>query len=432
MFMAADRIDPTAAELQVGWASTDLAPPWPAPMRGGVTASGSLDPIRAVALAIDSGGTTGVALVGCDLLAIPDGRRGRSDLIGAVQARVAELLGSDGPTQIMLSATHTHASLTGDLRDEMLDHVTERVADAIVRAWRGRRPGAVGYGLGHAVAGHHRIVSYRDGTARMVGSLQGGTLGDPDATHIQGYEDHAVHLLYVWDDQRRLSGVVVNVACTAQVQRGDRLTADYVHELRELLHERLGDIDVLVQISAAGDFGTHVMVETRAEDRMARLMFPDLDDRESLRRAQLAVRVADAVTEVLPWMEAVADDAPIVRCGSAHVSLPGGFPEPDGTTHDVDIAAVRIGDMAIISNPFELYVDYGVRIKAQSPAVQTFIVQLAGSGSYLPTDRAVAEGSYGAIERSCVVGPRAGDALVDASVELLRELWSEPAAPRPG
>lgn len=430
--MTGDPIDSTNSQLKVGWACTDLAPPGPAPMRGGVTASGILDPIQAVALAIDSGGKTGVALVACDLLAIPDGRRGRSDLVGAVRERVAELLGSDGPAQIVLSATHTHASLTGDLRGEVFDHVADRVADAVARAWRDRGAGAVSYGLGHAVAGHHRIVSYRDGTARMVGSLQGGTLDDPDATHIQGYEDHAVHLLYVWDDERRLSGVVVNVACTAQVQRGDRLTADYVHELREVLHERLGDIEVLVQISAAGDFGTHVMVETRAEDRMARLMFPDLDDRESLRRAQLAVRVADAVTEVLPWMEAVAEDTPTVRCGSAHVSLPGGFPEPDGTSHDVDIAAVRIGDMAIVSNPFELYVDYGVRIKAQSPAVQTFVVQLAGSGSYLPTDRAVGEGSYGAIERSCVVGPRAGDALVDASVELLRELWREPEATRTG
>lgn len=430
--MTADRLDSSPAPLKVGWASADLAPPGPAPMRGGVAASGTLDPIRAVALAIDSDGADGVALVGCDLLAIPDGRRGRRDLVGAVRQRVADVLGPDGPTRIVLSATHTHASLTGDLRDEVFDHVADRIADAVVRSWHDRDVGAVGYGLGHAVAGHHRIVSYRDGTARMVGSLQRGSLGDPDATHIQGYEDHAVHLLYVWNDERRLSGVVVNVACTAQVQRGDRLSADYVHELREVLRERLGDIEVLVQISAAGDFGTHVMVETRAEDRMARLMFPDLDDRVSRRRAQLAVRVADAVTDVLPWMEAVAERAPIVRSGSARVALPGGFPEPDGTTHDVDIAAVRIGDMAIVANPFELYVDYGVRIKAQSPAIQTFVVQLAGSGSYLPTDRAVDEGSYGAIERSCVVGPRAGDALVDASVELLRDLWRESEAPRSG
>jgi hypothetical protein len=430
--MDAGRPPAPPSTLRVGWASSDLIPPGPAPMRGGVTAAGVLDPIRAVALAIDAEAAGGVVLVGCDLLAVPDGLRGRGDLVGTVRGLVAERLGPDGPERVVLSATHTHASLTGDLRGEVFEHVADRIADAAARAWRDRDVGAVSYGLGHAVAGHHRIVSYRDGTARMVGSLQRGSLADSDATHIQGYEDHAVHLMYVWDDDRRLTGVVINVACTAQVQRGDHLTADYVHELRALLNERLGDIDVLVQISAAGDFGTHVMVETRAEDRMARLMFPSLDDRTSLRRAQLARRLADAVTDVLPWMTAVAESAPVFAFGSARVPLPGGFPEPDGTTMVVEIDAVRIGDMAIVTNPFELYVDYGARIKARSPAVQTFVVQLAGSGSYLPTQRAVREGSYGAIERSCVVGPSAGDALVDASLDLLHELWHEPTPAEPG
>ncbi len=409
----------------IAWSSTDLAPPGDAPMRGGVTAAGALDPIRAVVLAIGSDAGDGVVLVGCDLLAIPDGRRGRLDLTGAVRDLVASQLGPGGPDLIVLSATHTHASLTGDLRGEVFDHLSHRISDSVVAAWQRRAPGAFSHGLGHAVASHHRVVSYADGTARMVGSLQRGSLTDPDATHIQGYEDHAVHLLYTWDADQQLTGVVVNVACTAQVQRGDRLSADYVHELRQQLRERLGDIEVLVQISAAGDFGTHVLVEQRAEERMARLMFPDVDDRVGRRRAQLARRVADAVTDVLPFMRSVADQAPEVHVRSSLVPLPGGFPEPDGTTYVAEINAIRLGDVAIVTNPFELYADYGARIKARSPSVQTLIVQLAGSGSYLPTDRAVSEGSYGAIPRSCVVGPRAGDALVEASLGLLRGVWDD-------
>lgn len=42
-----------------------------------------------------------------------------------------------------------------------------------------------------------------------------------------------------------------------------------------------------------------------------------------------------------------------------------------------------------------------VRIKGRSPAVQTFIGQLASGGAYLPTARAVVGGAYGAIAKSC-------------------------------
>src|SRR5690606_2692312 len=72
----------------------------------------------------------------------------------------------------------------------------------------------------------------------------------------------------------------------------------------------------------------------------------------------------------------------------------------------VEIHTIRLGDIAIATNPFELYLDYGVRMKARSPAIQTFVVQLAGSGTYLPTQRAVEGRGYGAIPASNIVGPK--------------------------
>ena len=38
----------------------------------------------------------------------------------------------------------------------------------------------------------------------------------------------------------------------------------------------------------------------------------------------------------------------------------------------VEVHIIRIGDVVIATNPFELYLDYGMRIKGRSPAVQTF------------------------------------------------------------
>ena len=50
-----------------------------------------------------------------------------------------------------------------------------------------------------------------------------------------------------------------------------------------------------------------------------------------------------------------------------------------------DIHVLRIGDAAVCTSRFELFNDYGVQIKVRSKAVQTFVVQLAGEDSYLPT-----------------------------------------------
>ena len=59
--------------------------------------------------------------------------------------------------------------------------------------------------------------------------------------------------------------------------------------------------------------------------------------------------------------------------------------------YEAELHLLRLGDVAIATNPFELYTDYGVRIKARSPAVQTSVVQLTSDcAAYLPTRRAVA------------------------------------------
>jgi hypothetical protein len=70
-----------------------------------------------------------------------------------------------------------------------------------------------------------------------------------------------------------------------------------------------------------------------------------------------------------------------------------------------------------------LFLDYGLRIKARSPASQTVIIQLAaGRGSYLPTERAVQGGGYGAMPAVSTVGPEGGKELVEATLEMIRDL----------
>ena len=91
--------------------------------------------------------------------------------------------------------------------------------------------------------------------------------------------------------------------------------------------------------------------------------------------------------------------------------------------YDTEIHVVRIGDIVVCTNSFELFTDYGIAIQARSQAVQTFVIQLDGPGSYMPTERAVNGGSYSAVIQSNLVGPEGGQELVEKMLELIDSAW---------
>jgi len=91
----------------------------------------------------------------------------------------------------------------------------------------------------------------------------------------------------------------------------------------------------------------------------------------------------------------------------------------------IEVHVMRLGEAAFATNPFEYYLDFGVQIKGRSKAVQTFLVQHVGSGAYLPTLRATAGRSYGAIPASTPVGPEGGRELAQWTVEAINALWVE-------
>src|SRR5690606_8273107 len=92
--------------------------------------------------------------------------------------------------------------------------------------------------------------------------------------------------------------------------------------------------------------------------------------------------------------------------------------------YDQQLHAVRLGDIAIVTNDFELFTDYGVQMKSRSPALQTFVIQLCGAGTYLPTQTGVDGGGYSAVAQSCIVGPEGGQVLVNETLNLLGEIWT--------
>jgi len=70
------------------------------------------------------------------------------------------------------------------------------------------------------------------------------------------------------------------------------------------------------------------------------------------------------------------------------------YAEPD-RTEDIIVQAIRIGDQAIVSMPFEVLVEIGLEIKEKSPFPHTFLIELAnGAYGYLPPPNQHELGGY--------------------------------------
>ena len=93
--------------------------------------------------------------------------------------------------------------------------------------------------------------------------------------------------------------------------------------------------------------------------------------------------------------------------------------------YNVNLHAVRIGDVVLITNPFELYIEYADRIRAACPEAQVFDVELAGDEclGYLATQKAIDAGGYSTTIFSCSFDAKGGDLFVSKSIKLIKSMF---------
>jgi hypothetical protein len=100
----------------------------------------------------------------------------------------------------------------------------------------------------------------------------------------------------------------------------------------------------------------------------------------------------------------------------------------------VPVHVLRLGDAAICTNPAELYVQFGLAIKKDSPARVTLVAQLTnGYCGYVPTPEAIRHGGYSATSASHTrLVAEAGWMMVENTHQLLAQAFVEDAvAARP-
>jgi hypothetical protein len=454
-----------AAELWLGAATTDITPARPIALDGQFNTRISRKvetPLTASAVAIEareSGRATDQAvLVSLDIVAI------RPPVLAAVRERLHQKLPELDPRKLVLTATHTHTAPVTETGKyliptnnvmqppEYVAFLAERVTDMIAQAWGNRQPGGVSWALGSAVIAHNRRAVYADGTAKMYGSVS-----TPDFRGIENGEDHALQALFFWKRDGQPLAACIHVPCPAQeVESLSTIHADFWHDARLQFRAAISnDLIVLGWPGAGGDVSPHRMLRKAAEERMLKLrglkptqeigrrIATETADLFALARRDIRTDLAFAhrVEDLnLPVRLVTEQEVAEARKQVAELKAKGDTgrranwyqatvdrfqTQNQNSTWPVELHVLRLGDIALATNPFEFFHEYGDQIQGRSPALQTFVIQLtAGSSGYLPTQRAVEGGGYSAVVQSNKVGPAGGQKLVDRTIELITGLWT--------
>lgn len=322
---------------------------------------------------------------------------------------------------------------------EYMDMIIEPIVDACERAWNQASPGKVCRAFGNARIGHSRLTLYRDGTCEMYGDAT-----RDDFIGMLGGEDSGVEMLLTEDMSGKKTGLFVNAACPAQVSEIlDVMSSDFAGALREKLQKEYGDdFHVIYQYGHGGDQsprdltragskadgfdGWHMDAVEAISDRLFTCVteaLPKAVECESvlkhsclnislpLRRVTPAdvAKAKESNAKLLAgtsaeglwndYLEDVAlhqkDESRLPYDSKLHpyslmdvnnAIIERGELQKTQSEVEIESHIVRIGDVAFVSSPYELYLRYGQIIKARSAAKQTFILSRCADVGYLPTE----------------------------------------------
>ena len=358
--------------------------------------------------------------------------------------------------------------------DEVLELLVERLTQVVLEAWNNRAPGSYVNAFGRAPVGMCRRAAYSDGSAQMWGDTNTAVFES-----LEGGNDSGIELLYVFDESGKLTGVVANIACPAQcVQHRHFVSPDYWGEVKKLLRQHFGpDLYLLPQCSAAGDQCPVDLIRwvepesdlndpnCKRNNPPKRKADPSMFDLAGMYKAGKRIAreiidlyeegLEDAVSDVpfvhhvhrmqLPVRRVTLEQIAAARKGireylndhpgdvdfntAAHLQVHLGVLSRAELQEKLEVLPtevhiIRLGNIAIATNPFELFLDYGNQIKARSLAEQTFLIQLCcGSEGYLPTLKAEKGGHYSAFVSSGYVGHVGGEQLVRQTLQEINGMF---------
>jgi hypothetical protein len=422
--------------FSVGGAYRDITPEHAMPNYNGdrLAPDKNASPLRIQAIVLDDG-TTRVAVLSVDCTFL-----GRTE-VGRIREALRQRCGL-APEHVCIAATHTHASpattasfLTGALPEPAyVDLLVEKSQEAIEQAVSRLRPArVVAASIDAPPIGFCRRRVDANGQAYMTGSEPKSASPLPAENPIDEQMQYAVFE----DMAGRPLAVVFNVSChNNMVTRV--YSADMFGRAGDELRAKLGDVTTVMLAAPCGDVSPRKPDgrATYASDRLAGRAIADaiLASYQSQPRTGGGPIVVQSVVRQIPdrpfdAAEFVYDNGRGSDAGARehfrHRYAPEevAVREQGATQCDVEFQVIAFGDVAIVTNPAELFSIYGVKIKQSSPFKVTFVSSLTnGYCGYVPTVEAFGHGGYETYRtvHTSRLAKDAGELILHESIDLLR------------
>ena len=442
-----------------GLYETDITPPLETMLPGHFAmrpAEGVRDRLCARALACSNDKGDAFILVALDAIQVD------SVMSARARARIEKLTGVPGE-RVMVSATHTHTGGPVCFSDgegfdlNYINWTADRAADAAVMAWNRRVPAKLGYGSAQEeTLAFNRRYFMKDGRLKTNPGF-----GRTDIDRPAGPMDPQVGVLKIEAMDGRLIGVITNFACHLDTVKGNLFCIDYPGELHRVLKSVYGEDVVSIFLTGpcgninhcdflhrpeayysdpksphyirmgrilAGDvLRTLALTETEETEVIAveNASFPALirtPDEESVEKAR-ALLAELPYKPVISRSSGLTGDTYRLNERSMAASLLSVHEDPEKNVI-VPVQTARLGNTAIVGAPCELFVEFGLDIKARSCFENTMISTLTNAHfGYIATHEAHALGGYESqICGSTKMTSQTGYDMVDTALALLDKM----------
>lgn len=427
--------------FQAGFARIDITPPVGCCLQGHfvrIVSTGVRDPLYAQAVVFDDGSTR-AAIVSCDIIGVS------ADTVADARALIEQRCGIAG-SNVVICATHTHTgpmfrdwSNIGDRNEVDHDYLAalpNRIASAVSEAVRLAKPTRL-----CCRSGEEHDVSFGRRYLRQDGSVISiPPLGDPTLVKALTPIDPEVAVVAFGEDDEHLHGLLVNFTLHLDTMDGTLISADFPGAMRDLLRRAHGGIGFLYTSGAMGNINhwkclspprwkgyyecarrTGTILGGEVIKTVARMdgFRNDVTVKVARRVIDLPLKSHDParveVARQIVQREPLNFREVIEVLGILRAAQIG------GDTCRAEIMAMRLGDIAFAMVPGELFVEFGLQIKKQSPFSKTLIIELANDYiGYIGTAAAYDEGGYETVSSALAQG--AGEQLTDELLQLLASL----------
>lgn len=424
------------AQLLVGAAEIDITPPVGTKLMGALQPRPSIgkeDPLTFKAVVLESGGVKLVYVL-ADLIGL---ERETGD---AAVALAAERTGIPA-SNIVWAASHTHTGpytlLSLHRRSGLIDlawiaGLPEKFARVVEKAHASRRPARMTRERGYCLKMlHNRRLKFKDGREINTWLVHHGE-ENVQCIAAAAPIDPEVGIVCFDDERGRPIAILWHFSMHTNANFGPRFSADYPGVVAARLRKKFGKGVVPIFVPGAEGDINPLASHLDIGDELAGIIARRLEHRRPVKGpVLLGVRKAEVT---VPYRDLKVDQAKRIAdsqwppdCQDVFRKELAVMRKSRARSDRTIIQAWRIGEVGFASLPGELFIEWGMKIKAESPFPWTFPVELGGDMlGYLVTEKAWKAGGYESLLSRWGRASTGGvGKMVAKALALLKELYGQ-------